>query len=90
MTAIRVGNKIAAQLDEGLTEKQRVKVLEVLLSENPDVVRRALLDDRGMRAFKEGVSKTASAIREGLRRAATQQGVQRVNEPLQGMFGSKP
>lgn len=90
MTAIRVGNKIAAQLDEGLTEKQRIKVLEVLLSENPDVVRRALLDDRGMRAFKEGVSKTAASIREGVRRAATQQGVQRVNEPLQGMFGSKP
>jgi len=90
MTAIRVGNKIAAQLDEGLTEKQRVKVLEVLLSENPDVVRRALLDDRGMQAFKEGVSRIAASIRQGSRRAATQQGVQRVNEPLQGMFGSKP
>ena len=90
MTAIRVGNKIAAQLDEGLTEKQRIKVLEVLLSEDPDVVRRALLDDRGMQMFKEGVSRIAAATREGLRRGTTQQSVQQVNEPLQGMFGSKP
>lgn len=90
MTALRVGNKIAKQLDEGLTEKQRIKVLEVLLSEDPDVVRRALLDDRGMKVFKEGVSRTAAAIREGLRRGATQQGVQQVNEPLQRMFGAGP
>ena len=90
MTVLRVGNKIAKQLDEGLTEKQRIKVLEVLLSEDPDVVRRALLDDRGMKVFKEGVSRIAAAIREGLRRGATQQGVQQVNEPLQRMFGAGP
>ena len=90
MTVLRVGNKIAKQLDEGLTEKQRIKVLEVLLSEDPDVVRRALLDDRGMQVFKEGVSRIAAAIREGLRRGATQQSVQQVNEPLQRMFGAGP
>ena len=90
MTVLRVGGKIAKQLDEGLTEKQRIKVLEVLLSEDPDVVRRALLDDRGMQVFKEGVSRIAAAFRQGLRRGATQQGVQQVNEPLQRMFGAGP
>lgn len=73
VTALRVGIKLAQQLRPDLSEKQRQQVLEVLLSEDPDVVRRALTDTRGLEMLVNGIDLVSQSLRSGVRRGATQQ-----------------
>ena len=73
VTALRVGMKLAQELRPDLNEKQRQQVLEVLLSEDPDVVRRALTDTRGLEMLVNSINVTAESLRAGARRGVTQQ-----------------
>jgi hypothetical protein len=47
--------------------------LEVLLSEDPEVVRRALTDTRGLEMLVNSINVTAESLRAGARRGVTQQ-----------------
>lgn len=73
VTALRVGIKLAQQLRPDLSEKQRQQVLEVLLSEDADIVRRALTDTRGLEMLVNGIDLVSQSLRAGVRRGATQQ-----------------
>jgi len=79
MTAMRVGMKIAESLKPDLNEKQRTQILSVLLSENPDVVRRALTDTEGLQNLIGSIERLSGAARAGVRRGTVQQVTQETN-----------
>lgn len=90
MTALRVGVKLAQELRPDLNEKQRQQVLQVLLSEDPDVVRRALSDTRGLKRLINSINVTAESLRAGARRGVTQQVTtdEATSGVTQGLLGS--
>jgi len=90
MTALRVGVKLAQELRPDLNEKQRQQVLQVLLSEDPDVVRRALSDTRGLEMLINSINVTAESLRAGARRGVTQQVTtdEATSGVTQGLLGS--
>jgi len=58
-----------------LTDAERNKIAQVLVSTDPKVVRNAIIDESGMQAFADAVAKAAVALRGGSRGvAATQTG----------------
>ena len=59
-----------------MSEKQRVRVVEVLLSENPELVRRALSDNRGMDALVSAINRISKGLTVGPRQATIQQQTQ--------------
>lgn len=71
MSVLSVGTKLAKAAAPQLSDKERVQVLGVLLSEDPEIVRRALTDTAGMVAFKNAVDRLTSRARSGLSGAAT-------------------
>jgi hypothetical protein len=79
MTAMRVGMKIAESLKPDLNEKQRTQILSVLLSEDPDVVRRALTDTEGLQNLIGSIERLSGAARAGVRRGTVQQVTQETN-----------
>lgn len=92
VTALRVGVKLAKELRPDLNEKQRQQVLEVLLSENPDVVRRALTDTRGLEMLINSINAVSQSLRAGVRRGATQQITTdaATSGVMQGLLGNAP
>jgi len=58
-----------------LTDAERNKIAQVLVSTDPKVVRNAIIDESGMQAFADAVAKVAVGLRGGSRGvAATQTG----------------
>lgn len=62
---LQLGIKLAKAAAPDLTDAQRTQILRVLLSEDPTVVRRALVDESGMMAFKRAVDTLAARARAG-------------------------
>lgn len=73
ITMLRVGMKVANSLSPDLNDKQREQVLRILLSDDPDIVYRALTDSRGLDALIKGIQTTSDALRSGVRRGVVQQ-----------------
>jgi len=65
IAALQLGMKLAKAAAPGLNDRQRTQILRVLLSEDPNIVRRALVDEGGMMAFKKAVDALASGARTG-------------------------
>ena len=70
LAIMQVGMKLASELSPGLTEQQRMKIVEVLLSEDPQVVLRALRDESGAAQFGAALQNAPSRLRGGLTGAA--------------------
>lgn len=81
--AINIGAKLVSQINPSLSEKQRTQIVQILLSENPQIVERALRDQRGMQAFATGVDRIVTGLQAGLRRPTIQQATteERTNAP---------
>lgn len=62
---LRVGTKIVQQAAPGLSDKDRVRVLGILLSEDPQVVRRALTDESGAAMLRDAIVGAAARLRQG-------------------------
>lgn len=70
VSMLNVGMKLAKAAAPGLTERERVRVLGVLLSEDPQVVRRALQDESGMMALKRSIDRLVQMGATGARAGA--------------------
>ena len=70
MAAGRVIRDVIKQAAPNLSDAERVQIVDILISENPEVVRRALVDESGMAAFQAAVERTMQAIRAGAQRGA--------------------
>lgn len=78
--AIQLGVKLAKAMAPNLTDKQRVQMLQVLLSEDPAVVRKALVDESGLMAFKNAVDRLLARTQSGVRGAAAVGGAMATGE----------
>lgn len=77
MALARVARDIADKLfPKGLTDAERGSIAKILVSESPDVVRRALSDDGGIRALTENAIEAFYTIQRGARRSGTASGAQ--------------
>ena len=70
MNLMRLGGKLVQRAAPELTDAQRQQVVRVLVSESPDVVRRALQDESGMMALQQAVDRVLGAAQAGAQRAA--------------------
>lgn len=70
MAAGRVIRDVIKQAAPNLSDAERVQIVDILISENPEVVRRALVDESGMAALQAAVERTAKAIQAGAQRGA--------------------
>lgn len=66
----RTANKLVRSAVQGLTDAQRKRIVDVLVSEDPGVVRRALQDESGMAAFQSAVENAIMRTTAGMRRGA--------------------
>ncbi len=60
MAAYRVASKFIGESNKGMSEKDRQRVAQILISEDPDLVRKALSDESGMAIFQQ---RTAAIMR---------------------------
>lgn len=70
--AVNIGTKLASQLRPDLSPQQRLRVVEILLSENPDVVQNALVDEAGIKRFQQALDAILFSGVAGARRVPTQ------------------
>ena len=85
IAALQVGMKLAKQLSPNLTENQREKILKVLLSEDPQIVKNALRDESGAAKLSQALQQAASVSRRALTGgllAPTTEAGGRVTSPL--------
>lgn len=61
---LRVGSGLIRSISPDLTAKQREQVINVIMTENPDVLRRAFYDETGMAALQRAVSKVLRGAAE--------------------------
>lgn len=66
----RVTMKLVNNFAPELTDAQRKQVVDVLVSQNPEVVRRAFQDESGMAVLQRGVQSLVEIIKGGARPAA--------------------
>ena len=70
MNLMRLAGKFVQRSAPQLTDAQRQQVVRVLVSESPDVVRRALQDESGMMALQQAIDRILGAVQAGAQRAA--------------------
>lgn len=71
-----MATKFVASINPNLSERQRRRVVEVLLSEDPELVRRALSDNRGMDALVSAITRISKGLSAGPRQGLIQQQTQ--------------
>lgn len=89
LAMLQVGMKLASELSPGLTEQQRMKIVEVLLSEDPQVVLRALRDESGAAKFGAAVQSVISRLRGGLTGAAALSAGAAGGQAATDLFGAR-
>jgi len=62
MAAFRVASKFVGESNKGMSEKDRQRVAQILISEDPDIVRKALRDESGMAIFQQKIAATMRAL----------------------------
>jgi len=68
---MQVGSKFADMFARELSDAERARVARILVSENPDLVRRALQDDGGVAALQDWISQNKGRVTRGASRAST-------------------
>lgn len=65
---MRVGAGVVRAMSPDLTDRERSQVIDIIMTENPDVLRRALTDDTAFGELQRQISRVVSAISEGAQR----------------------
>lgn len=73
---INVASNIAARFTRDLTDAERARVARILVSEDPELVRRAIVDESAMAALQQRVQELTSAAASGAGRAGAVTGAQ--------------
>jgi hypothetical protein len=73
---VNVASNIASRFTRDLTDAERARVARILVSEDPDLVRRAISDDGAMAALQKRVQELTAAGAKGAGRAGTVVGAQ--------------
>ena len=69
-----------------LTESQRGRIVEVLLSESPDLVKKALTDESAMMALQQRVAQIMQGASAAAQGAASYYGGQQGAEATKGLL----
>ena len=72
-----------------LTDKQRLEIVNVFVSKDPEYVKSILKDESALAKLQDLLTKLADASQSGVRRAAIQQSPA-ITEKAQGAFGMGP
>ena len=67
---MRLLGKVASRAAPQLSDAERQRVVQVLISENPDVVRNALNDESGLAMLQSAIERIAGTAQAGVQRAA--------------------
>ena len=62
MAAFRVASKFIGESNKGMSEQDRQRVAQILIAEDPDIVRKALRDESGMAIFQQRIAATMRAL----------------------------
>ena len=73
---IRIASNLAAKFTRDLTDAERARVAQILVSENPDLVRRAISDEGAMAAIQTRIQELTAAGTKAAARAGTVTGAQ--------------
>jgi len=74
---MRVGSGIVRAMSPDLTDKERKQVIDIIMTENPDVLRRALTDETAFSQLQQRISSVVSGLSQGTQRGIrTQAGEQ--------------
>ena len=66
---LRITRSIIDSMDRGLTEAERAKVAQILISDDPQFVARAISDERLIAQLQERINRIIPMVAEGSRRA---------------------
>ena len=70
MAIAAIARNLVTRSARPLTESEMSRVVDVLVSQDPDLVRRALIDESGMAAFQRGLSQILNTVTESSAGAA--------------------
>lgn len=73
---ISVAQKVAGRFGRDLTDAERGRVAQILISEDPDFVRRAITDESGLAALQRRIEEISAQLTKGARRSSTVGGAQ--------------
>jgi hypothetical protein len=68
---ISAAQKVVGRFGRDLNDAERARVARILVSQDPELVRRAITDEGGMAALQRRVEQLAVAATQGARRGAT-------------------
>jgi hypothetical protein len=83
-----VGAKLIQDLAPNLTEAQRGKIVDVLLSDNPELVRKALTDESAMMAVQKKVAQIMQGVQASAQRGAAYYGGTQGEEATQSLLSN--
>lgn len=83
-----VGVKLIQDLAPNLTETQRGKIVDVLLSDNPELVRKALTDESAMMAVQKKVAQIMQGVQASAQRGAAYYGGTQGEEATQSLLSN--
>lgn len=67
---LRVAANLAGKLGRDLTDAERAKIAQILVSDNPDIVRRAISDESAMAKLVEKLGQITNTLSSGAGRAS--------------------
>jgi hypothetical protein len=73
---INVASKLASRFARDLTDAERARVARILISEDPDLVRRAITDESAMAALQQRVQQLTAGATRGAGRAGAVTGAE--------------
>ena len=71
MAAMRIVGDVVREVSPKLSDADRLQIVNVLVSENPTLVRNALVDESGMAKLQAAIQRLAEAGTAGLQRGMT-------------------
>ena len=86
MDIASVGVKLVQSMAPQLTESQRGRIVEVLLSDSPALVKKALTDESAMMALQQRVAQIMQGVSSGSQGAAAYYGGQQGGEATRGLL----
>lgn len=69
-----IASNILSRLTRDLTDAERARVARILVSDDPELVRRAIVDESGMAALQQRVQQLMAGMTRGARRAGSSVG----------------
>ena len=73
---LSIASNIASRFTKDLTDSERARVARILVSENPDLVRRAISDEGAMAALQNRIQQLTTIGTKGSARAGAVTGAQ--------------